>query len=226
MAMKAWSSATPKSWTRAMFGCSIAAAIWYSRRKRSKLRTPAPSSGGWCRTLSATLRAGPLALGEVDARDRAFGELAHVAEAADRGVAEARRARATRRRAPRAARTGRAAPAPRAAPRSATPWSTFLRDRQACAPGMDRGLLRLRRRPRQQVDDRRKAVAAAQVAQPVDAELAPDLVAEQHGVVGAAREIRRQAAARGRLVLGDRRRFEAGDGCGVPAGAGSRSGRR
>ncbi len=33
-------------------------------------------------------------------------------------------------------------------------------------------------------------------------------VPEQHGVVGAAGEVGRQASARGRLVLGDRGRFE------------------
>ncbi len=207
--MKAWSSATPKSCTRAMFGCSIDAAIWYSRRKRSKLRTPAPSSGGWCSTLSATCGAGALALGEVHARDRALGELAHVAEAADGGVAEARGRARSRRRARRGPRV-LAAPRERGAQRRDQDGVVDLVARQAgLRPGMDRDLLRLRRRPRHQVDDRRKAVAAAQVAQPVDAELAPDLVAEQHGVVGAAREIRRQAPAGGRFVLGDGRTVEA-----------------
>ena len=56
-----------------------------------------------------------------------------------------------------------------------------------------------------------EAVAATQVPQPVDAELAPHLVAEEHRVVGAARKISRQAAAGGRLVLGDRRSVEGGE---------------
>ena len=52
-----------------------------------------PLVRGLVEDLEGDLRAGPLALGQVDARYGAFGELADEAEPADRGVAEARRAR-------------------------------------------------------------------------------------------------------------------------------------
>jgi DNA polymerase III delta prime subunit len=75
---------------------------------------------------------------------------------------------------------------------------------------VNRVLLGFRRWPRQQVDDRRKAVAPAQVPEPVDAEITARCFAEQHGIVGAAREVGRQPPARGGLVLGHRRRVEPG----------------
>ena len=173
-------------------------------RRRRRSRAPARRSGARCRPRSGIragsgrslrsrtlvrrlvqdlqhdLLAGPLALGEIDARHRVFGELADETEAADVGIAEARRARrlvVPRRRGPE---NGRAAPAPRAAPRSGAPWSIFaprqagmragVRSRASSASGVMSA---------KQVDHRGKAVAAAEVAQPATPYVAARRVAEE-----------------------------------------------